>query len=72
MINSSLVSAQNRVRLYWTNIPNIKQPQQINIMLSDILQPTKDLHSSVFLDNSIRADTFKNYVMLKNSKITPA
>ena len=26
MINSSLVSAQNRKRLYWTNIPNIEQP----------------------------------------------
>jgi len=26
MINSSLVSAQNRVRLYWTNIPGIEQP----------------------------------------------
>lgn len=25
-INSSLVSAQNRKRLYWTNIPNVKQP----------------------------------------------
>jgi DNA (cytosine-5)-methyltransferase 3A len=23
-INSSLVSAQNRVRLYWTNIPNVR------------------------------------------------
>lgn len=26
LINSSLVSAQNRKRLYWTNIPNITQP----------------------------------------------
>lgn len=26
LINSSLVSAQNRKRLYWTNIPGIKQP----------------------------------------------
>ena len=25
-INSALVSAQNRKRLYWTNIPDIKQP----------------------------------------------
>ena len=25
MINSALVSAQNRVRLYWTNIPGIEQ-----------------------------------------------
>lgn len=26
LINSNLVSAQNRKRLYWTNIPGIKQP----------------------------------------------
>ncbi len=26
LINSSLVSAQNRKRLYWTNIPDLKQP----------------------------------------------
>ena len=26
-INSSLVSAQNRVRLYWTNIPNVPNPR---------------------------------------------
>ena len=36
-INSSLVSAQNRKRLYWTNIPNIEQPIDRNIKLSDIL-----------------------------------
>jgi DNA (cytosine-5)-methyltransferase 3A len=38
-INSSLVSAQKRDRLYWTNIPNIEQPQDLGINLKDILQP---------------------------------
>ena len=37
-INSALVSAQNRVRLYWTNIPNIQQPSDKGISLSDILE----------------------------------
>ena len=37
-INSSLVSAQNRVRLYWTNIPNISQPEDKNVNLVDILE----------------------------------
>jgi DNA (cytosine-5)-methyltransferase 3A len=37
-INSSLVSAQNRVRLYWTNIPNIEQPEDKNVCLEDILE----------------------------------
>ncbi len=37
-INSSLVSAQNRVRLYWTNIPNVTQPEDKGILLKDILE----------------------------------
>lgn len=36
-INSNLVSAQNRNRLYWTNIPNVTIPQDKNIVLQDIL-----------------------------------
>ena len=36
-IQSSLVSAQSRNRLYWTNIPNVTQPQDRGIMLKDIL-----------------------------------
>ena len=38
MINSALVSAQNRVRLYWTNIPNITQPEDRGIVLKDVLE----------------------------------
>ena len=37
-INSNLVSAQNRNRLYWTNIPNIEQPKDRNIVLLNILE----------------------------------
>ena len=37
-INSALVSAQSRVRLYWTNIPNIKQPKDKGILLRDIIE----------------------------------
>ena len=36
-INSALVSAQNRRRLYWTNIPGIEQPEDKGILLKDIL-----------------------------------
>jgi DNA (cytosine-5)-methyltransferase 3A len=35
-IDSSLVSAQRRKRLYWTNIPNITQPADKGILLKDI------------------------------------
>ena len=38
MINSALVSAQNRKRCYWTNIPNVTQPDDLGIMLADVLE----------------------------------
>lgn len=38
MINSALVSAQNRKRLYWTNIPNVTQPEDRGLVLNDILE----------------------------------
>jgi DNA (cytosine-5)-methyltransferase 3A len=36
-INSSLVSGQSRKRLYWTNIPNVKLPEDKGIYLKDII-----------------------------------
>jgi DNA-cytosine methyltransferase len=42
VINSSLVSAQNRVRFYWTNIPNVTQPNDKSLLLKDILQDDID------------------------------
>jgi len=38
MINSNLVSAQDRKRLYWTNIPNVGQPDDIGLYLRDIME----------------------------------
>lgn len=37
LINSALVSGQNRLRYYWTDFPVI-QPKDCNIMLNDILE----------------------------------
>ena len=37
-INSSLVSAQNRVRNYWTNIPKVTQPEDKHILTKDIIE----------------------------------
>lgn len=50
LINSALVSAQNRNRLYWTNIPGVKQPTDENILLKDIVfkdarNPTVYMHN---------------------------
>ena len=38
LINSAKLSAQNRQRYYWTNIPNIEQPNDLGIVLRDILE----------------------------------
>ena len=35
-INSALVSAQNRKRLYWTNIPGVTQPNDLGITWGDV------------------------------------
>ena len=43
-INSALVSAQNRKRLYWTNIANVVLPVDKGIMLKDIV------HENCFVD----------------------
>jgi len=37
LINSSLVSAQNRERLYWTNIPNVCLPKDKGIKFQDVI-----------------------------------
>ena len=42
MINSNLLSAQNRKRLYWTNIAQITQPEDEGIFIRDILEDNVD------------------------------
>ena len=41
-INSALMSAQNRRRLYWTNIPGVSQPKDKGTELKDILESGLD------------------------------
>lgn len=43
MINSALVCAAERKRLYWTNIPNIEQPEDRGIVLKDIVIPANEV-----------------------------
>jgi DNA (cytosine-5)-methyltransferase 3A len=38
LICSGNISAQNRPRYYWTNIPNVVEPNKIDIKLKDILE----------------------------------
>ena len=44
LINSALLSAQSRQRLYWTNIPGITQPEDLGIVLKDILEDEVEEH----------------------------
>lgn len=41
-INSNLVSAQNRKRLYWTNILGVQQPKDRGILMKDIVHEYND------------------------------
>ena len=63
-INSSLVSAQNRVRYYWTNIPGIEQPEQRGVVLRDVLENGFDSErdKSYCLDaNYYKGSSVENY-----------
>ena len=55
-INSSLVSAQNRVRWYWTNISNVTYPEERGIVIRDILETT------VLKQFKIKDETVPKYV----------
>ena len=49
-INSRLVSAQNRPRLYWTNKSNIVQPEDLGLVIRDIIY---DDDYKIFYDERI-------------------
>jgi len=38
-INSDIFSAQNRPRLYWTNIPNVALPKSKNLVIASVINP---------------------------------
>lgn len=68
LIDSQLVSAQGRERLYWTNIPNATQPQDRNIFIDDIVQediehtylPKTRLDYSNYDKSKVDKSIFKN------------
>ena len=62
-INSALVSAQNRRRLYWTNIPNVSQPEDRQIVLSDIIEngAVDRIKSYVIDANYFKGGNLKSY-----------
>ena len=65
MINSALVSAQQRKRLYWTNIPNVALPEDKHIYLKDILETgytekEKSYCITATYNNAVLKDYFLN------------
>ena len=63
MIDSTLVSAQKRQRLYWTNIKRVEQPKDKNIIIDNIFQwyESRELEklSEDFLWYDNETNTFK-------------
>jgi len=59
LLNSGLVSAQNRQRLYWYNWETIEEPEDRGLVLKDILETTVDdkyLAGQKLLDNYVGGD----------------
>ena len=71
LINSSLVSAQDRKRLYWTNIPNVTQPEDKHIYLEDIVEPDAliDRDKSHAILASISRTTHREYFKRNQSQL---
>ena len=62
-INSALVSAQNRNRLYWTNIPNISQPLDKDIILKDVLEDDESIENFInYFDMMKSVDSKSNRI----------
>ena len=62
LINSSLVSAQNRHRWYWTNIEGVTQPEDKGILLNEVLEKEVDIKYYI---KAGRADWLKKFGEVK-------
>lgn len=73
MINSALVSAQERKRLYWTNIQGIKQPEDRNIYLCDVVNFKSETPLKENIIGEIRKYTKRDFDVSidKNGNIRP-
>jgi DNA-cytosine methyltransferase len=67
-INSNLTSSQNRKRLYWTNIPNVKKPEDKKISLESILQKNITGKEFILSQENIDKNDLERYRKNKNIK----
>jgi DNA (cytosine-5)-methyltransferase 3A len=68
-INSALVSAQNRTRLYWTNIDGVTQPEDRQIYLCDIIQDAYTERDKSYCITSSHKDTVTSYFRRARNQI---
>lgn len=64
-INSNLLSAQNRKRIYWTNIPGVTIPNDKGILLKDIIHENESIDTAL---NGKYAEWFAKNVEFQLSK----
>jgi DNA (cytosine-5)-methyltransferase 3A len=62
LINSSLLTAQNRPRLYWTNISNVIQPEDKGLKIKDIIDNNIDLYEYIPNEKTQIRTYKKNYL----------
>jgi len=54
LINSALLSAQNRKRNYWTNIPNVTQPEDKGITWGDVREHGVESESYYYTEKAMQ------------------
>ena len=62
LIDSALVSAQSRKRLYWTNIPNVTLPEDKGLLLQDIIEDGFTDRDKSYCISAQYKPTFRNYL----------
>lgn len=60
-INSKLLSGQNRPRIYWTNVENVKPPRDKNIFVADILEDIEQEETVGMFKKCIRDNVVAQY-----------
>lgn len=74
MIDSALLSAQRRKRLYWTNIPGIQQPEDKGLLIKDIYVPDEKLikHDKRIPETAIKTDNYIKYDLMHKGHFSQA
>lgn len=72
LINSALVSAQNRERLYWTNIPGVRLPPDKRITLIDVLDNKTFIRSAAIRTRPLANEGHRKSLCLEVTQLEKA